>query len=338
MKGGDDHRLIGAGIDLERAQHGLVESHRRVGVDQLDHHAVVRDEVLAEDQARHGDAVLGALGCRDRAHEGQVGVAQVAVDHVEVALVHRHVDRLADRAARVVQVGQHVGQLHDVPEVLDRGVAPAPVQGTHEGGAIDRHEDRVVAADGHRASRIAGVLGEARLRALLNDAAAKPLRTAHPLALDVGAGLLPDRQGLGVVAELDADLFEDGVGVGFDDLQGLFAQDLEDRDLALDEGSLGRMVAAARRAPGPGPAAMAPASPARRFVVFDRSARVAHSSFAPPAGQAWPRHNDTFDNWNCPRRSLSNARPRPPCSRHRTPAACDRLRKRLALSMMIANS
>ena len=39
-----------------------------------------------------------------RAHERLVAVAEVRVHHVEVALVHRHVDRLAHRAAGVVQV------------------------------------------------------------------------------------------------------------------------------------------------------------------------------------------------------------------------------------------
>ena len=43
-------------------------------------------------------------GCGDRAHERLVAVADVRVDHVEVALVDRHVDGLADRAAGVVEV------------------------------------------------------------------------------------------------------------------------------------------------------------------------------------------------------------------------------------------
>src|SRR5256885_8710377 len=40
----------------------------------------------------------GALRCRDRAHEGLVAVLHVAVHHVEMPLVDRQIDRLADRS------------------------------------------------------------------------------------------------------------------------------------------------------------------------------------------------------------------------------------------------
>ena len=56
-------------------------------------------EVAAERDAGQLDAVGGALAGGDRAHERLVAVADVGVHHVEVALVHRHVDRLAHGAA-----------------------------------------------------------------------------------------------------------------------------------------------------------------------------------------------------------------------------------------------
>ena len=84
----------------------------------------------------------------------------------------------------------------------------------------------------------------------------------HALALDVGAGLLPQLQRLGVVAKDDADLFEHRVGVLLDQRQAFLVQHLIDVDLALDVGELGAGTAAgARRAPGSRPAAGgAPAS------------------------------------------------------------------------------
>jgi hypothetical protein len=57
----------------------------------------------------------------------------VAVDHVEVPLVDRQVDRLADRAAGVMESGGHVGQLDEVAEILDARVAAALVEVADEG-------------------------------------------------------------------------------------------------------------------------------------------------------------------------------------------------------------
>jgi hypothetical protein len=52
----------------------------------------------------------------------------VGVHHVEVALVDGHVDRLAHGPAGVVEVGRGVGELHDVLEVGQCGVAPTTVE------------------------------------------------------------------------------------------------------------------------------------------------------------------------------------------------------------------
>src|SRR5438874_997744 len=82
----------------------------------------------------------------------------VAVDHVEMPLVDRQVDRLAHRAAGMVDRRRHVGELHEVAEILDRGVAPPLVERADEGRAVDRGEHRGVAADRHVARRVAGML------------------------------------------------------------------------------------------------------------------------------------------------------------------------------------
>ncbi len=153
--------------------------------------------------------------------------------HVEVALVHRHVGRLADRAARVVQPFRHVAQLHEVAEILDRRIAPPALGVAHEGRAVDRREHQVVAADLDAALGVAGVLGDTARRRLA-QLAGEAARDVHPLALHVGAGLLPALQRLGIVDEGDADLLQHRLGVGLDDLQRFFVENVEGRNAALD--------------------------------------------------------------------------------------------------------
>ena len=125
-----------------------------------------------------------------------------------------------------MQRRRHVRELDEVAEVLDRRVAAALVEVAHERRAVRRREHRVLAADGDAARRIARVLDEIARRARLDDAAAHAGRTAHALAVDVGAGGLPDGQRFRVVAVLDADFREDGVGVALDRREALLVQHL----------------------------------------------------------------------------------------------------------------
>ena len=50
-----------------------------------------------EDVLELVEMILGALGRGDRSHERLVGISDMAIDHVEMALVDRQVDRLAHR-------------------------------------------------------------------------------------------------------------------------------------------------------------------------------------------------------------------------------------------------
>ena len=93
------------------------------------------------------DRVLGPLGMGDRAHERLVRIAHVRIDHLEMALVDGQVDRLADRSARMVDVRAHIGELHEIAEILDRAVAAALVEVVDEGRAVVRREDGRLAAD-----------------------------------------------------------------------------------------------------------------------------------------------------------------------------------------------
>ena len=87
----------------------------------------------------------------------------VAVDHVEMPLVDRQVDRLADRAAGVVQRRRHVGQLDEVAEVLDVRVAPALVEVADERRAVGRARTPCACRRSRRCAR--GCARAARTRA-----------------------------------------------------------------------------------------------------------------------------------------------------------------------------
>src|SRR5579871_2988255 len=73
----------------------------------------------------------------------------------------------------------------------------------------------------------------------LHDRATHAAREVHALTLDVGAGLLPDLDRLGVVAKIDADLLEDGIGVALEQLKSFLAEHLPIWDLARDVGHRG---------------------------------------------------------------------------------------------------
>ena len=127
------------------------------------------------------------------------------VDHLEMPLVDRQVDRLAHRAAGMVDIGAQIGELDEVLEVLERAVAAALVEVVDEGRAVIGREHHRVAADEHVALGIARVLHVLRGRrgAELPRQAA---RKAHPLALDVAAGGAKEFERARKIAELDADL------------------------------------------------------------------------------------------------------------------------------------
>jgi hypothetical protein len=218
----------------------------------------------AEQDAAHLDRVLGAFRRRHRPHEGLVGIAHVGKHHVEMALVDRHVDRLAHRAARMVDRRRHIGELHEIAEILQRRIAAVAVEIAHEGRAVDRREDRVVAADLDRFGRIARMLGELGRRGL-QQFAAQPLGKMHPLALDVGTGLLPHAERFGVVAELDADFLQHAVGIGLDQRQALLVEHL----VGLD-GAGGYRSATRRAATTRAPRAVPPRLPPIRVRAVRR--------------------------------------------------------------------
>ncbi len=151
------------------------------------------------------------------------------IDHVVMALVDRHVDRLADGAARVVQERRQVRQLDEVAEVLDRPVAAPVVEVADERRAVGRREHGVRPADLDGVNRVPCHLREGRGSRRLHDLPGEAAREAHALAVDVGTRVPEQLQRLGRVAELDADLLEHGVGVLLDQREVLFREHLERR-------------------------------------------------------------------------------------------------------------
>ncbi len=173
---------------------------------------------------------------RHRSHERLVAVLDMAVNHVEVALVDRQVHGLADRAAGMVQARAHVGELHEIAEVLDRGVAPALVEVADERRAVGRHQHRAIAADPDAAVGVAGMLGEFLRCRRLDDGAAEASRKTHAFSIHVRAGLAPQLQRAWKLAKLDAYFLQHRVSVVLDQLERLFVEHLEVRNPAVDPG------------------------------------------------------------------------------------------------------
>ncbi len=143
-----------------------------------------------------------------------------------MALVDREVDRLADRAARVMERRGYVRELDEIAEVLDPGVAASLVEIVYEGRAIGWRKHRVEPADAHAAGAITRLLHELPRRRLLHQLAAHAARKAHQLVLHLGAGPAPEVERLRVAQEFDADLGQDRIGIALDERQTVLGQDL----------------------------------------------------------------------------------------------------------------
>ena len=134
----------------------------------------------------------------------------------------------------MVQRVRHVGELHEVLEVIDTGVAAALIEVAHEGRAVRRREHHGIAADPQIAGGVACDLRELAGRVLLNERATHTRREADAFAVDLRTGFSEDVEDLGVLAELYAGLLEDAVGVPLDDGESFVVQHLEARDFAHD--------------------------------------------------------------------------------------------------------
>ena len=162
----------------------------------------------------------------------------MAVNHVEMALGHRNIHRFAHGAAGMMQAGRHVGELHEIAEVFDCGIAPAAIKIAHEGRAIDGGENGVLAANDNIVGRVARILRKFPRRRFAN-AAHQAFRKAHPLALDIGAGIFPQRQGFRIITKINADFLQDEFGVVLDKLKLVIGKRFIELDIAANV-TLGR--------------------------------------------------------------------------------------------------
>src|SRR3954452_1950081 len=225
-EGGDDARLVVAGVHLRGAQHRAVPYKRRRRIDQARDDGAVT-EIATERDAGHVDRVLRTTCRCHRAHERLVAVLQVREDHVEVPLADRDVDGLAHRATTVVEVQRLVRQLDEVAEVLDRRVPTAVVDVERERRPVVGRKHSGVAADANTARRIPAVLDVFAWRRGLHDLPAHAPRETDSCSVDRCAGVGKNLQRRRVVANLHTDFLQDRLGVVLDDLETLVADDLE---------------------------------------------------------------------------------------------------------------
>src|SRR4051812_36932610 len=169
-----------------------------------------------------------------RAHVRLVAVLHVAVHHIEMPLVDGQIDRLTDGAAGVMQGARHVGELHEVAEILDLRITTSLVEVAYKRRTICRGEDRAVAADDYGARRVAGVLSEFTRSGLADDCAAHSTWEADTLTLDVGTCVFQQLQRFRVIPEVDANLLQDRIRIMFEDLETLGIQYFVIRNLPGD--------------------------------------------------------------------------------------------------------
>ena len=135
----------------------------------------------------------------------------MGINHVEMPLVNRKINRLTDRAARVMHPGGHLGQLHEVLEIDDRGVATPPLEIRDERRTVGRGENHTVTTNGDArggipAKHLKYRWGGGTKRADEAWFESSPL-AVHPRAS------LPEKVQRLTVVDLHADLVEDPVGV-----------------------------------------------------------------------------------------------------------------------------
>ncbi len=192
-------------------------------------------EVVAVQNARHRHRILGARLFGDRAEVRLVVELHVRVDHVEVALGHRQVAGLDDHQPGMMQARQLRHDLDQVFEILVAAVTPPAFEVAHERRTVDRRKHLRIATDDDAALGIARMLGKFTGCGLTQGTRHAALE-AHARALDVGASGLPDFECARIVAELEADLLDDPVGLILEFIDAFLAEKFVERNLALDKG------------------------------------------------------------------------------------------------------
>jgi len=195
------------------------------------------DEFVAEQNLRHADGICCVARRFRRALAGLVAMAKVGVLNVEVPLARRNVHRLAGTAAHEMNGWRGVGELDEIGQIFEGGIASTAIEIGDEGWSADRREHRGVAAHLHRLGGVAGMHLK-NLWGAFEQFAAEAAGQAHELAPHIGARFAPELQGRRITTELDADFLQDRLGVVLDDLDGLGVQQIDHRNFPLDVGEL----------------------------------------------------------------------------------------------------
>ena len=140
----------------------------------------------------------------------------MGVDHVEVTLAHRNIDRLTHRATRVVNVRRHVCQLDKVLKILDRCIPTAIVNVIHKRRAVVWSKHCRIAAYLHIVLWITSMLCVNARSACLHDCSAHSTRKTNSSAVNNCASIFESLNRAWVVANLDANLFEDCVCIALE--------------------------------------------------------------------------------------------------------------------------
>ena len=91
--------MPGAGIGFQGPGHMCIHDQRRIGVGHAVKHRIFRHEFSTEQDARHVNRMSGTLGADKCPHESPVRVPDMGIEHIQMAFVGRHINRLADHPA-----------------------------------------------------------------------------------------------------------------------------------------------------------------------------------------------------------------------------------------------
>ena len=245
---GAEHRLVGAAEGAHGTEHGFVPDQRRVAVAIAGDHWVGVDEISAKEDAAHLDHVLGVFRAGGHAHEGLVGMLHRRIGDAQMPLADRVIVGFHDVVRAGVQRGQHMGEFVKHRQIIERGVAAHVIEIAQVGRAGHWDEDGVGAPEGDVLFGIAGVVGEGGRDACDEIAHEAPVKV-DMFAHHFGTGGFPICQG-DVIAEDDADVFEDVHGGRVDALHLAAGQDLAGGDFVVHAGEHGEIHGGAQGAAG----------------------------------------------------------------------------------------
>ncbi len=215
--------LAGLRIGFQSARHVRVHHQRRVGVGDAVEDGGLGDVRAPEQDTRHVDGVARTLRPDKGAHERPVRMADMGVEHIEMALVGGQVDRLTHHAPGMMQPWQSVVEFDEGLEVFVTRITSPPILIMDKGRPPRGAEDRRIAAKLHIIPWIAGVLGKLARGSGLNGLTAETGGEADAGFVYVAARISEDLKNFGIALKLHSRLSQDRLSVGLDQRQTLIS-------------------------------------------------------------------------------------------------------------------